>query len=140
MTAHRLVPFLLLGACTAGPPATQPSAGTERSADPARVLLAAHNRERAAVRVRPLAWDPGLARAAGLYARQLAVLGTLRHSPRSARPGQGENLWMGTRGAFAHQELAQGRAPAAKPLGEAAFDGAGHGIFSARATPSCKTV
>jgi hypothetical protein len=73
------------------------------SASPANVsfiLLDAHNRERAAVGVPPLAWDNRLAAAAAAYARELAAQGSLRHSPRQARPGQGENLWMGTRGAF----------------------------------------
>jgi hypothetical protein len=64
------------------------------------LLLDDHNRERAAVRVPPLAWDNALANAAAAYGRNLVRLGALRHSARATRPGQGENLWMGTRGAF----------------------------------------
>ena len=63
-------------------------------------MLEAHNRERAAFGSPPLAWDPALAAGAQSHAFYLASLGTLRHSPRSARPGQGENLWIGTRGAY----------------------------------------
>ena len=40
------------------------------------------------------------------YAALLAALGRLRHSDRSQRPGQGENLWMGTRGAFPVEAMA----------------------------------
>ena len=63
-------------------------------------LLAAHNRERAAAGSPPLVWDPTLAAAASAYARQLAREGRLRHAPKSQRPGQGENLWIGTAGAY----------------------------------------
>ena len=52
------------------------------------------------MRVPPLAWDVALAGAAAAYARELAGVGALRHSARQTRLGQGENLWMGTRGAF----------------------------------------
>ena len=68
-------------------------------------LLEAHNRERAAFGSPPLIWDPALAAAAQSHAFYLASLGTLRHSPRSARPGQGENLWIGTRGAYPLQSM-----------------------------------
>ena len=63
-------------------------------------LLDAHNRERAAFGSPAMAWDPALADGAQSHAHTLASLGTLRHSPRNARPGQGENLWIGTRGAY----------------------------------------
>ena len=68
-------------------------------------LLAAHNVERAAWRLPPLAWDPQLAEAAAAYAQMLAPSGMLRHSNRAARPGQGENLWLGTRGAFSPEQM-----------------------------------
>lgn len=71
---------------------------------PAR-LLRAHNAERAAVGVPPLAWDEQLAAAASQYAAQLAQTGTLRHSDRATRGGTGENLWMGTRGAFSPEQM-----------------------------------
>ena len=71
-------------------------------------LLALHNRERAALGAPPLAWDPALARAALGYGPALARLGRLAHSVPATRPGQGENLWMGTRGAFSLEEMAGG--------------------------------
>jgi len=70
-------------------------------------LLAAHNAERALYRMQPLAWDPQLASAAARYATQLAAIGDLHHSPRNARAGQGENLWMGTRNAFRPRTMVQ---------------------------------
>lgn len=71
-------------------------------------LLALHNRERSAVGAAPLAWDPALARSAAAYGPTLARLGRLAHSGQATRPGQGENLWMGTRGAYALEEMAGG--------------------------------
>ena len=71
-------------------------------------LLALHNRERRAVGTPALAWDPGLASAAAAYGPALARRGSLAHSPAEARPGQGENLWMGTRGAYSVEEMADG--------------------------------
>jgi hypothetical protein len=62
--------------------------------------LALHNRERADWRVPPLSWDLGLAAAANQYATELARTGQWGHSPRDTRRGQGENLWMGTAGAY----------------------------------------
>ncbi|WP_246450585.1 CAP domain-containing protein [Sphingomonas rhizophila] len=70
--------------------------------------LALHNSERARMGVAPLAWDPELARAAAAYADELARKNDFRHSPMSARPNQGENLWMGTRGAYSTQEKYDG--------------------------------
>lgn len=63
-------------------------------------LLAAHNAERARFGSPAMVWDAGLAAAARAYAGELAALGMLRHAPKAARPGQGENLWIGTRGAY----------------------------------------
>ena len=67
-------------------------------------LLALHNRERRAVGAAPLVWDKALASAAAAYGPALERLGKLAHSPPSIRPGQGENLWMGTRGAYALED------------------------------------
>lgn len=71
-------------------------------------ILALHNRERRAVGAPPLGWDPALAAAAASYGPQLARLGRLQHSPPESRPGQGENLWMGTRGAYSIEEMIGG--------------------------------
>jgi len=71
-------------------------------------VLASHNAERARWRVPAMNWDPGLAAAAAVYAAQLAATGRWGHSPRAARPGQGENLWMGTRGYFTPEQMVGG--------------------------------
>lgn len=76
-----------------------------RAEDLAARLLAAHNRERAVVRVPPLRWDPALAQAAAGHAPRLAALGRLEHSPRNTRPGQSENLWMGSAGAYSPEQM-----------------------------------
>ena len=106
MRPFMVVPILLLGACMASPaPPRQPAVTQGLTANIPAALLDAHNRERAIAGVAPLAWEPALAAAAASYARQLAAVGALRHSPRQARPGQGENLWMGTRGTFPVQAM-----------------------------------
>lgn len=74
---------------------------------PVRVL-AAHNGERVRVGLTPLGWDPLLAEAAGFYAAQMAATGVFVHSDRKARPGVGENLWMGTRGAYSPEAMVGG--------------------------------
>ena len=68
-------------------------------------LLVAQNRERVALGVPPLSWDPALAAGAASYGPALAAIGTLQHSPKQTRPGQRENLWMGTRGAFTPEQM-----------------------------------
>jgi hypothetical protein len=68
-------------------------------------LLALHNGERARVGSPALRWDPALAAAAASYGPSLDRLGRLEHSPRASRPGQRENLWMGTRGAFSPDQM-----------------------------------
>lgn len=71
----------------------------------AQRMLDLHNRERAAVGAPPLRWDPILAESAARYGPELALLGRLVHSPRETRPGQRENLAMGSTGAFAPEDL-----------------------------------
>ncbi len=68
-------------------------------------LLAAHNRERMTLGLPLLRWNPTLATAAASYGPTLAALGGLRHSPRAPRPGQSENLWMGTRSVFTPEQM-----------------------------------
>jgi hypothetical protein len=55
---------------------------------------------RAAAGVPPLQWDSKLGTEAASYAVQLAISGMFAHSTPTARNNAGENLWMGTRGAF----------------------------------------
>jgi uncharacterized protein YkwD len=84
------------------------SSGTlyySRGRDTSARLLAMHNVERARMNIAPLQWDPQLAAAAASYGPALARLGFLQHSPRQLRPGQRENLWMGTRGAYSPEQM-----------------------------------
>lgn len=74
---------------------------------PARIL-AAQNAARAQAGVAPLAWDPALGQAAAAYAAQLALTNSFQHSDRHARPGIGENLWMGTRGYYSYEAMIAG--------------------------------
>lgn len=72
-----------------------------------RVMLRAHDEARKDVEVPPLQWDDGLAAQALTYARELARTRRFEHSDKAFRPTpQGENLWMGTRGAFTYYEMA----------------------------------
>lgn len=68
-------------------------------------LLAVHNRERAILKLPLLRWDTELAASAASYGPTLAAIGRLRRSPRAARPGQSENLWVGTRGAYSPEQM-----------------------------------
>ena len=63
-------------------------------------LVAAHNRERQNLGMPPLQWNEGLAQAAKYWAVELARSGRFEHSPQSWRGPQGENLFMGTAGAY----------------------------------------
>jgi hypothetical protein len=68
-------------------------------------VLASHNQERAALGLAPLRWNPQLARAAGTWAEQLASSGRFEHSPEVPRLRVGENLWGGTAGRFAPEQM-----------------------------------
>jgi uncharacterized protein YkwD len=78
---------------------------TDNESSLAARLLAAHNHERARVGAPALAWDPALAAAAESYGPTLIGAGTLIHSPRASRPGQRENLWMGTSGYYSPEAM-----------------------------------
>ncbi|MGZ8283438.1 MAG: CAP domain-containing protein [Allosphingosinicella sp.] len=114
LSAAAATGFILAGCGTSRPPwADGAIVETERPPGappqhlgnlPAR-LLALHNRERAAFGATPLEWDDGLARAAAAYGPELARQGRLIHSSPERRPGQGENLWMGTRDAYSLEEM-----------------------------------
>ena len=69
-------------------------------------MLKGHNDARRAVNVAPLVWNDKLAKAATRYAAQMARSGDFEHS--ADTPGvapEGENLWMGTRNAFAYGNM-----------------------------------
>lgn len=113
--AAALAALLLLAACNSSRPpwadgrmVTEERRETGEEQDLSRLearLLALHNRERSATEARPLVWDSGLAGAAASYGPALERLGKLAHSPQATRPGQGENLWMGTRDAYEMEEM-----------------------------------
>lgn len=105
MMRCRSLSLILAAAVACAPAPLPPPSPTLHNSGIAALLLAAHNRERAAFGSPPLTWDPALAAAAQVHATLLASLGSLRHSPRNARPGQGENLWIGTRGAYPLQSM-----------------------------------
>ncbi len=76
----------------------QPAAATPEPRA-AQELLAAHNRYRTALALPPLRWSAPLAEAAQRWAVHLAGLGRMQHS------GSGENLAMGTAGAYSLTQL-----------------------------------
>ncbi|HEX8573327.1 MAG TPA: CAP domain-containing protein [Allosphingosinicella sp.] len=83
--------------------------GTGRLTSLDERLLAAHNRERTAAGIAPLAWDPVLAAEASAWGGELAEAGEFEHSPAlGGEDPQGENLWAGTRGAYAPEEMVEG--------------------------------
>jgi hypothetical protein len=70
-------------------------------------ILAAHNEERSRFGEAPLVWDRELGAEAATYAAQMASTGLFQHSGKT-QPDVGENLWMGTRGAFSVEEMVGG--------------------------------
>jgi hypothetical protein len=86
------------GAAIAASPSMLPSQFPGR-------VLAVHNMVRAQVGSAGLVWDNALGTAAARYALQLAMTNVFQHSDRKARPGTGENLWMGTRGSYSVETM-----------------------------------
>lgn len=68
-------------------------------------LLDAHNAERDRFGTPRLRWSDKLAREAQGWARQLAREGRMRHASQQERQGAGENLWMGSAGAYSAQSM-----------------------------------
>lgn len=97
---RNLLKFMILAAVSA-PVAAQVPQLTPFEAR----LLAAQNRERAAIGMPPLAWDPALASAAASYGPVLAAFGRLQHSPTQTRPGQRENLWRGPTNTYSPEQM-----------------------------------
>jgi hypothetical protein len=73
-------------------------------------LLAAHNRERSAAGIAPLAWNPKLAADAAIWADYLTQLNDLEHSPGDEydEDTPGENLWLGTRASYSPEAMVGG--------------------------------
>jgi hypothetical protein len=94
-----------MAALAVATPILQGSVGRLSSLDSR--LLAAHNRERATAGLPALDWDSDLAASAAEWGDYLAELGDLEHAeddPGDPDP-QGENLWLGTRGHYAPEEM-----------------------------------
>ena len=66
-------------------------------------ILDAHNKYRAAVGVPPLAWSDDLAAAAQVWANTLNS--SLQFAHDTTAQNQGENLWIGTAGAFTPTQM-----------------------------------
>jgi hypothetical protein len=98
-------PGLLALIALSAPAAAGPADTASRM--PARIL-AVHNQVRAEAGVAPLEWDSSLGDAAANYAVYLALTNSFQHSDQSHRPDAGENLWIGTRGAFDFEAMVAG--------------------------------
>lgn len=107
-TAGRFVKAAaLLALISASSSAAAAAANSFAAQFPARIL-AAHNAERVQAGVPLLVWDNDLGNAAAAYAQQMAFTGVFEHSNRAARRGVGENLWMGTHGAYSPEAMVGG--------------------------------
>ncbi|MBB3940535.1 hypothetical protein GGR39_002192 [Novosphingobium fluoreni] len=102
-SARRL---LAAGALLAVAPAL--SGATSLSGQFEARILAAHNRERAALGIEPLHWNPQLANSARGWAHHLAATGRFEHAPERPVDPQGENLWAGTRGYYGLEAMVDG--------------------------------
>ena len=73
-------------------------------------ILTAHNAIRAEVGVGPLRWDDRLAQDAQQWATHLAQINRMEHWGTHGEPPdyEGENLWMGTRGAYTVEQMVGG--------------------------------
>ena len=100
-----LVVFTILPSCVSSAPHVRSRSPVVNSNSFSMRIVATHNCERISAGVAPLAWDPALEAGAAAYAHSLALTGIFAHSDRRSRGGSGENLWMGTRGAFSLEQM-----------------------------------
>ena len=105
--ATQLVPLLAYVALTGTPVPQTPVQPSPQSSitDSASRLLAAHNAERARLGLPPLEWDAALAQQAQGWAENLARSHHFAHTPGGQLGDEGENLFMGTRGAYAPEAM-----------------------------------
>lgn len=96
---------LILPVVLVAPPVPAESPPAARSAFE-QSILAEHNAERVRVGSGPLIWSDRLARDAAVWARTLARTNSFEHAP-EGKEVQGENLWMGTQGAYSTQDMVQ---------------------------------
>lgn len=66
-------------------------------------VLDAHNKYRVQVGVPPLVWSDDLAASAQQWVSMLSASSTFAHDP--GNTGQGENIWMGTSGAYSYAQM-----------------------------------
>lgn len=103
--AHRIALVVLqicaLGSLLAG--VAQANPGHVNGEPLKRAVLSVHNQARSLYRLVPMEWDDRLASEAADWARHLVQLGYMTHS--SGESGQGENIWMGTAGAFSYDVM-----------------------------------
>ena len=78
------------------------SAQVRGNAELQAAMLATHNAARGDVGVKPLTWSETLAEGARTHAQWMAANGRFEHS----NTGLGENLWVGTDGAFSYADMA----------------------------------
>lgn len=69
------------------------------------VVLESHNMERARWQAPPLRWSNMLAAGAQAHAEELARAGTLYHGRIAGPKPRGENLWIGTHGAYGYDQM-----------------------------------
>ncbi|MEG3164893.1 CAP domain-containing protein [Sphingomonas sp. PB2P19] len=111
MKALGLAIMLALAGCAQQPARVIEPRTTDAPAPRGASLLKAammqgHARARAAVGVPPLAWSDTLAASARGYAETMARTGRFEHAVQPMGPGrEGENLWTGTRYAYAYPEM-----------------------------------
>lgn len=102
---------LALAGCAQGPArVVEPRTTQGPAARGAGLLKAAmmqgHNGARAAVGLAPLVWSDTLAASALAYAETMARSGRFEHAVQPLGAGrEGENLWTGTRYAYAYPEM-----------------------------------
>jgi hypothetical protein len=66
-----------------------------------QIWLSEHNKERARLGLKPLVWDAKLSADAEAHAASMANTDVFEHAVQSASSdAQGENMWMGTAGAY----------------------------------------
>ena len=102
---------LMVAGCAQGPERVVERRETQAPAPRGPSLLKAammdgHNAARAAVGVAPLTWSDTLATTARAYAEEMARTGKFAHAPQpQGMTREGENLWTGTRYAYAYAEM-----------------------------------
>ncbi len=104
VTGSVLCVFLMIAGSSSAIGAPAPVFAPHTPAFSARILES-HNAERKRVGVPLLAWDAKLATDAASWASHIAASGKFEHAPINDRDPEGENLWIGTQGAYSPEEM-----------------------------------